>query len=364
VFLSTGDYSFDVFPDGGGIQNQIWGISNEMVKMGHEVHILTRNRDFNFLEIDGINIHGVDTSLNDQVLTRLMFSKNAEKKIKEIKPDILNLSERFSAYFPSKLDIPKTFTTHNYDAFEFYRTYSYNYNKLNLLFFDIKKKCENNVMLASDTVITLNKSIDEYLHSINVGKTTIIPNAINYGLYNNNGDGGFILCAGRLNKVKGFDYLIRAYSEVKTSHKLIIIGKGPDESRLKQLVKVYNLKEKVEFIPWVTHEKLRDYMSKCTAFVLPSLFETFGIVLLEAMASGKPVIASNIMGPKDIISNNIDGILFEKGNVNELKEALEECLFNERLRSKLGNNARFEVEKNYSFEKIAKKLIAIYGLLI
>lgn len=364
LFLSTGDYSFDMFPDGGGIQNQIWGISNEMVKMGHEVHILTRNRGFNFLKIDGINIHGVDTSLNDQVLTRLIFSKNSAKKIKEINPDVLNLSERFSAYFPSKLDIPKTFTTHNSDAFCFFRKCAYYSNKLNFFFFGLKNKCEENIMCRSNSVISLNESIEKYLYSRGIRQTTTIPNGINSTLYANNGDDNFILYAGRLNKLKGVDYLIKAYSEIPTTHRLVIIGSGPDEQRLKMLVNSYHLSNKVDFIPWVNPDCLRVYFSKCSVFVLPSLFETFGVVLLEAMASEKPVIASDIMGPKDIISNGTNGILFEKGNVEELRTALKECLSNESLRSKLGMNARFEVEKNYSFKKVAKKLITTYRLLI
>lgn len=364
AFLSTADYSYDLFPEGGGIQNQIFGISSEMVKMGHEVHILTRNRSYNIQDIGGIHIHGVNTILKDQVLTRLIFSKNAAKKIKKIQPDVLNLSERFSSYFPSKLDMMKIFTTHNCDAFEFYRDFSYEYNILNMLFFDIKKKCEASVMLNSDIVIALNKSIEEHLYSTGFNKLAIIPNAINCELYKNNGDSNYILYAGRLNKLKGLDYLLEAYSKIETSHRLIIIGKGPEENRLKEYVKLLNLNNKVDFVPWVTQEKLREYLSKCTVFVLPSLFETFGIVLLEAMASGKPVIASDIMGPKDIILNGINGILFEKGNIEELKRAIERVLHSEHLRSELGTKARLEVENNYSFQIVAKKLLNTYESLL
>lgn len=352
AFLSTGDDVFDTFPAGGGIQNQIWGISNEMVKMGHEVHILTRRRDFNFLEINGVNIHGVDTLMKDQLLTRLVFSKNAEKKIKEIKPDVLSLSERFSAYFPSKLDIPKTFTTHNSDAFSFHRKYAYYSNKLNLLFFDIKMKCERNVMIRSDSVISLNESIEKYLHSRGIKQTTTIPNGINPTLYHNNGDDNFILYAGRLTKFKGVDYLIKAYSKIPKTHRLVIIGSGQDEGRLKMLVQLYKLNDNVDFIPWVNPERLREYFSKCSVFVLPSLLETFGTVLLEAMSSGKPVIASNIIGPRDVISNGKDGFLFEKGNILDLRNCIEKCIEDKHFMEKMGINARINAKK-YSFENVS-----------
>lgn len=363
AFLSTGDPVFDRFPDGGGIENQIWGISNELVKQGHEVHILTRNRGFGFMELNGINIHGINTSLDDQVLTRLIFSKNAVHKIKEIKPDVLNLSERFSAYFPSKLDIPKTFTTHNSDAFSFYRKYAYDYNKLNFFFFDIKKKCEENVMLRSNIVIALNKSIERYLQFRGI-ESKVIPNAIDLSLYKKNGDDNFILYAGRLNKLKGIDYLIKAYSGIQTTHRLMIIGSGPDDCRLKKLVGIHKLTDRVDFIQWVNPYMLREYLSNCSVFVLPSLFETFGIVLLEAMACGKPVIASDIMGPRDIITDGKDGLLFEKGNITDLKSNLEECLADDSFRRKLGMNARINIEENYTFKKITQKLIEVYRCLI
>src|SRR3989304_5947270 len=97
AFLSTGDPTFDKFPTGGGgIEYQIFGFSKELVKLGHEVYILKRFDGVEKEEIEGVNFIGVKTRLTDQVLTRIIFSKNSVEKIKEIKPDVLNLSERFS----------------------------------------------------------------------------------------------------------------------------------------------------------------------------------------------------------------------------------------------------------------------------
>lgn len=364
AFLATGDVQYDTFPNGGGIENQIWGISNELVKKGHEVHILTRNRGFVYGEIDGINIHEINTIFGDQVLTRFIFSKNAAKKIEEIKPDVLNLSERFSAYFPSQLNIPKTFITHNSDAFSLYRKSAYHSNKLNYFFFDIKRKCEEDVMHRSDSVISLNKSIEKYLHSRGINHTEIIPNGINVNLYKNEIDDDFILYAGRLNKLKGVDNLIKAYSEIQKSHRLVIIGSGPDEIRLKQLVKANRLSDWVDFIPWVNPDKLREYISKCSIFVLPSLFETFGVVVLEAMACGKTVIASDIMGPRDIITNGKNGFLFEKGNSLDLKECLEKCIEDKNLMKKIGSSAKLDVENNYSFENVSNKYVRHFNALV
>jgi glycosyltransferase involved in cell wall biosynthesis len=365
VFISTADPVLDKYPPGGGIEYQIFGFSKELAKLGHQVYILKRFNGVEKEEINDIKIVKVKTQFGDLVLTRLIFSRNASKRIKEIKPDVINLSERFSAYFPSKLDIPKVFFTHNSDGFSLYRNFAIKYNKLNYFFFDIKRKIEEDVMRRSNVVIALNKSIERYLHTRGIINTIIIPNCINVSEYYNKGDDKFILYVGRLNQVKGIEYLIKAFYELKDTYpyNLVLVGSGPDKSRLKKMVASLNIESRVKFIPWLDNIKLKEYYSKCSVFVLPSLFETFGVVILEAMASSKPVIASDIMGPRDIITHSNNGFLFEKENVQELKKYLELCLSDKKLRNKIGRNARKAIEENYSFSKISKKLTKIYGQL-
>ena len=104
----------------------------------------------------------------------------------------------------------------------------------------------------------------------------------------------------------------------------------------------------------VGKDKLREYLSKCSVFVLPSLFECMPVTLLEAMASGKPVIASDIPGPKDIITQRYDGFLFEKGNVEELKKYLGIIFDDKKLRKRIRENARKTVEEKYTFQKITQ----------
>lgn len=362
LFISTGHPVSDNYPNGGGTQSQIYGMGEELANRGHDVYVLKRYTGKKTEDSD-INFIDVKTSFSDDVISVLLFSKNTISKINEIQPDVINLLERFSAHFPSKLEIPKVFFTSNYDAFAFYRKFAVNYNRLNYFFFDIKKMIEEGVMKRSDVVIALNKSTENYLHSRGIMHTRIVPRGVYPELYHNSGDGKYVLYAGRLNKVKGIEHLIKAYDALDRdydAYDLFIVGSGPDEMRLKKLALASRKKEKIKFIPWVDKSKLKDYLSKCSVFVLPSLFETFGIVILEAMASHKTVIASNITGPRDIITDRKDGLLFEKENVKSLKEKLELCLSDEALRNRLGKEARKTVEANYTFENICEKLIKIY----
>lgn len=160
-------------------------------------------------------------------------------------------------------------------------------------------------MSQSDIIVALTKSLRNYMQENCFTNTCIIPNAVDVEKNTNCGDEKFILFAGKLNKVKGIEYLIKAFSELSNDYSsdLLIIGSGPDENRLMKMAISNKIENRVRFIPMVSKNELRDFLSKCSVFVLPSLFETFGIVTIEAMSSGKPVIASNIPGPRDIISH-------------------------------------------------------------
>ena len=357
----------------GGAESQIYGISKEMVRQGHEVYV-TGRFDFKGKEyeiIDGIQFinikipHLKDERIH-QIGSALLYSRAAAKKIDQINPDVISLNERFSAYFPSKLNIPKTFTTHNPDAMAFYKEFALKSNRLNYVFFGVKKRIEESVMSRSDIIIALTKSIRDYLHENGFTNTFIIPNAVDAKKYTNNADDNFILFAGRLSKVKGLPYLIQAFSEISNDYDtdLLLVGSGPDEKGLKKMVRLKNIEDRVHFIPLVDKDKLREYLSKCSIFVLPSLFECMPVTLLEAMASGKPVIASDIPGPKDIITHGKDGFLFKKENVNELKKYLELYLSDGKLRRKIGENARKTVEEKYTFEKIADSYLKLYEELL
>ena len=376
LFVSTSVLYYEKRPFGrGGTDSQEYGIAVEMARRGHDAYILghfaeTGWRDYDVL-VNGIQFINVRALyLRDkfigETVSAFLLSKKVANEIEKIKPDIINLTGRFTAYFPSKLNIPKVFITHHPDAFDFYKEFSVKNNRLNYFYSPFKKIVEESVMRHSDVLIALNKDIRDYLHGKGFMNVCVIPNAVDVAKSTNKRDDNFILYAGGFRKVKGIDYLIEAFSGICDDHStdLLLIGSGPDEERLKKIVASKNLNDRVHFIPMVGKDKLREYLSKCSVFVLPSLFETFGIVTIEAMASGKPVIASDIPGPQDVITQGYDGFLFEKGNVDELKKYLELCLSDEKLRRNMGKNARRTVEERYTFHKIAEDYLKVYSEIL
>ena len=357
-----------------GSESVIYGISKHLSKKGHEIYITGRFKDFkdNKMyneDINFINIKSLD--LRDDKISHIgsaiLYSRKTSKELDKLNMDVLSLNDRFSAIFPSKLETPKTFTTHNPDAMDFYKQFSFKNNKINYGLFYLKKKIEEDVISNSDQIITLNQFITDYLNDKGFDNTTIIPNAVDAKKYYNVGDDDFILYAGRLSSVKGISSLVKAFSNINKEIediKLVIIGSGPEEFKLKSLVKKENIENRVHFIPMVNKIKLREYLSCCSMFVLPSLFEMMPVTLLEAMGSGKPVVASNIPGPADIIKHGYNGFLFEKGSINELSEYLKILVEDNNLRNKLGRNARKTVKEKYTFEKIAEKYIELFKTII
>jgi glycosyltransferase involved in cell wall biosynthesis len=170
-----------------------------------------------------------------------------------------------------------------------------------------------------------------------------------------------ILTVGRLDPAKGTSYLLEALSLLKTIRKdffLNIIGDGSIRKELEQKAKSLELDDFVQFHGIKLKSQVAGFMSKCDFFVLPSLFETFGCVIIEAMACGKPVVATNIGGPDEIVTQQT-GILVKSANAESLKNGLEYMLDNYHKYSAT-DISRYAGEA-FSLEHIGQKLNQIYN---
>jgi glycosyltransferase involved in cell wall biosynthesis len=118
-----------------------------------------------------------------------------------------------------------------------------------------------------------------------------------------------VLCAGKFVDWKGFKFAIRASGQVEIDHRLVILGTGPSEeqAQLQREVSAMGLDDRVQFRGHVAQEEVADWMRVASLFVLPSLNEPFGLVLLEAMACGCPVLAAARGGPLDLITSEMQG---------------------------------------------------------
>jgi len=136
--------------------------------------------------------------------------------------------------------------------------------------------------------------------------------------------------------------------------KILIAGIGKLESKLKRYAETQGVTEEVIFLGFV--DNIRSFNYTIDIFVLTSMYEGFGFVLVEAMANRKPVIAFDIGSTAEIIEDKKTGFLVEKGNVEKLTGMMELLIHDKKLRETMGNMGRKRVEEVFNFEKTLEKV--------
>lgn len=164
-------------------------------------------------------------------------------------------------------------------------------------------------------------------------------------------EGKTLIAIGRLSKQKGFDQLIKAFAQLgDVDWQLLILGEGGQRVPLEHLIAELRMQQRISLVGRVNN--VRQYLKKANIFVLSSRFEGFPNALLEAMASGMPVISFDCpSGPSVIIADGNNGLLVPNGNVDALAAAMARLMANEKECARLADNARL-VRQRYSIDKI------------
>jgi glycosyltransferase involved in cell wall biosynthesis len=169
-------------------------------------------------------------------------------------------------------------------------------------------------------------------------------------------EGHIILTVGRWaasESYKGVDDLIRSVAQLRTKFPrlcLAAVGDGDDLPRLEKIAGDLGVSESVRFLTNLSHEEIAACYARSEIFALPSTGEGFGLVFLEAMAFGTPLIGVARGGITDIIEDKVNGLLVPAGDLKSLVEALAELLENEPLRIELGRHGAENVRRRYSFD--------------
>lgn len=181
-----------------------------------------------------------------------------------------------------------------------------------------------------------------------------------YGLSADN----YILYLGRLHPEKSVDHLIDAFDGLCDHYPdLKLVLAGPDDGAMDNLraqVKGNAVERRVAFTGRVSEAQKRALLGNCAVFVLPSRFEAEGVVLLEAMAQGRAVLASKVGGVPFIVSSGRTGELYPYGKINDISFKLREMLDSPQKREKLGRAGLEFVRKNYRWDSIAERMEAMY----
>jgi len=173
-----------------------------------------------------------------------------------------------------------------------------------------------------------------------------------------------VLFVGRLVYYKGLKYLLKAM--VSVDAKLVVVGKGQLESKLKSFAKRLNIGEKLFWAGDVSHEELIAYYYACDLLVLPSCFnsESFGLVVLEAQACAKPVVSTNLpTGLATINLNEKTGFVVTPKDSHQLQIAINKLILSEDLCREYGLNGRERVKQEYSRGLMCQRFLALYAAI-
>ena len=170
----------------------------------------------------------------------------------------------------------------------------------------------------------------------------------------------YFVYIGRLDDIKGINFLVEAWKEIDKNIDLYVIGTGPEEENVKRFIKENNV-ENIKLLGFMKREDAFEIIKKSRSIIVPSKwYEGFPMTIAESFSLGVPVIGSKIGNIESIIFDKTDGRLFEMNNKESLKGVIENVFYNKEENKLLGENSYITFNKNYTDIENYKKLIDIY----
>jgi len=327
----------------GGAERYFVDLSLVLADDGHQLQVIC-HRDFK--EINCLaHKPGITVESFPVVGWWDVFSlRKMRKAINHFKPDIVHAHLARGAYMAGKICLknktPLVVKTHNYVDLKYYK----------------------NV----DAFITTTKDQQQYLiqEGITPEKINVIPNfsrlpAVDAVSHHAN-DPLVVVSCGRMVEKKGFHILLKAFKKVIASGAEVFLhlgGDGEEKDELQHLCDALGINNHVKFCGWV--DSVDAFLEGADIFVLPSLDEPFGIVVLEAMAKGKPLISTRTQGPSEIL-NDETSYLVETGSVDALANALSIAVTDKDGRLKKAEKALCAFNNTYSENVVVPKIVQLY----
>lgn len=348
---------------GGGAERVLSSIVNGLVDRGYEVHLAVDTRQPIEYTIDErVIIHSffdADYVANNRIVYHWKFHKNLRNIATSVQPDViisfmwgLNIHTLISTL---GLSIPFICSEH------------FTFKKEKMSLYEYFIRFHMNCLANRVTILT---QADYDFLGKRLKNKVVVPNPLSFPIIKKKVEKrDVILAAGSLDRWehKGFDNLIKIWAGIALKYPswtLEIAGAGSEANLayLKELTTEHKVESKVKFIGFCSD--IDKKMQESSIFILPSRREGFGMVLLEAMSQGSACISFDCnSGPREIISDGIDGILVEDQNLNEMKIALSNLIENKSLREKLAKNGLVKADQ-FSLDKILDKWESVFKEVI
>jgi glycogen(starch) synthase len=371
----------------GGIARHCEGLAKALVKQNHQVHLFTL--DFpgspNYEEMDGVKVYRASTELgHPNFLTWvLLFNHFLTKRMADVAHqvdfDVMHVHDWLAAFsgisFKHYMKKPMVLTVHSTEVGRAQGLHSPDSFSINGI--------EWWAMYEADKVIVCSQSMkDEICGHFNLpqDKVDVIPNAIDATKYQTSVDReavrqrygvGYgeklILCVGRLVPQKGIEYFIRAIPSIAQRYpeaKFIIVGEGWSRDILEAEAHASGQNRKIQFTGFASDQEVINLMTSADVLVVPSIYEPFGIVALEGMATGVPVVASKVGGLAEVIEHDRTGLFVYPKNPESIAWGIDRVLSDPGHAKWLTENAKEKLHKAYSWEAVAMKTVDVYRKVV
>jgi phosphatidyl-myo-inositol alpha-mannosyltransferase len=348
----------------GGVSEHIRHLARQLRNLGHDVRMLApssrKDEDADFYRIGGV----VPIRLNDSV-ARITLSFNLARRVQEIMDteafDVLHLHEPFMPALPLTVlrmsHVPSVGTFHAYAK----RNLGYYYGRP--FFAPYLRRLQETIAVSGPA----REFLRQYFPEAN---PRVIPNGVDVDTFRPDHtpirhlrDGMVnVLFVGRLEKRKGLRDLVLGFRDLQCRverSRLVIVGDGPQRSEIEKLIEKHRVPN-VVMAGYVPRSVLPRYYASADIACFPATGgESFGVVILEAMASGLPVVASEVPGYLSVVSAGRDSLTVRPRNPIELGAALTVLARDSELRARLGR-AGLEKAQRYAWREVAAQVIEVY----
>ncbi|HYH05225.1 MAG TPA: 1,4-alpha-glucan branching protein domain-containing protein, partial [Bacillota bacterium] len=359
----------------GGLGIHVRDLSIELVRLGWNVQVLTVAHDGNacFKVVQGVGVHFIPTlqTLDDQedflawmLQLNLALADYGREFVGYLNnPVILHAHDWLVAYAARELQtairVPLVTTIH---ATEHGRN-----NGINTAMQQAIHQIETELVQASHQVICCSRYMQreiQQLFGVPATHLHVIVNGVKLiQLPQRTGFNHTILYVGRLVVEKGVQHLLQALPGLTglfPDLKLVVAGNGPYQQELQDLAWHLGVGERVEFTGFVSESRRNQLLADCRVAVFPSLYEPFGIVALEAMAAGVPVIVARTGGLMETVQHDETGLCFHPGDVADLQHCLIRVLQNAQWSEDMSRRAKTVAGNKYTWEAVARQTSRVY----
>ncbi len=352
------------YPHPGGVNEHVRFTYDALRRLGHDAWIITskygkeRESEGHVLRLGTGWAFPANGSIG-RVTLGWRFKQQARDVLEEHRFDILHFHEPFVPFLsPTVLEASRTVNVATFHAFG---GFSPSYWVGSRFAGDLASRLHGRIAVSS--------AARHFISRYFPGEYRIIPNGVDIGLFaaaqplEELRDGTLnILFVGRLEERKGLIHLLRAYHRLrkrKVDARLLVVGAGAKLREYRRFVGLRGIRD-VEFVGRVSDEQKARYFASADIFCAPATGqESFGIVLLEAMAAGVPVVASDIHGYKQVVQRGVQGLLVEPRNNRALAAALYRLAGDDELRHRMGEAGRARAPE-FSWDHVTELLVQCY----